>query len=110
MSRDSDINVLLAEVTSYEKLPVGWDSYDGLPACGKAVSFAKEILLRLIHLPVPLPRVSPISTGVHLSWPNLDIEIDDESVIFDFKGHKDAVEDCEYDWRVAKKHIKEATE
>ena len=110
MSRGSDINVLLAEVTSYEKLPVGWDSYNGLPACEKAVSFAKEILLRLIHLPAPLPRVSPISTGVHLSWPSLDIEIDDESVVFDFKGAGDAIEDTEYDWRDAIAHIKEATE
>lgn len=88
MSGDRNLKIvsLLRIVTEYQDLQDNWDTYGGKPACDKAVGFAVKVLKALIvATDIPIPIVSPISTGVFLDWHLGDydgvyFEVDNESV------------------------------
>ena len=85
--RDQSIDGLIATVRSYGDLPYGWDTYNGLAASDQAIRFAVGLLEEVRKLPdIPLPQLSPIGSGVMLTWAvgfhSLYFEVDDESVFF----------------------------
>lgn len=82
----------IATIEGYASLPANWDTYGGLPACEKVVTFAVGLLRELMRASgVPPPRVAPISTGVYMTWEGPTtrayIEADVGAVLFVAEGH-----------------------
>lgn len=80
MTRTESLDSLIATVKTYADLPDNWDSYDGLPACEKAITFTVGLLEQLrTRDAIPLPRVLPISSGVYVDFSDdYYVEVDED--------------------------------
>jgi hypothetical protein len=84
------------------ELPGGWNSYKASPIRKENVTFAVELLGRLMRIDTPAPNVVPrVRGGVQLEWHtrgvNLEIAIDSPGdvnfFVEDIQGQKEPMEE-----------------
>lgn len=92
----------LSKIESYRFLERGFDHYGGLPASERTIEFGKGLVHALAeaYLHIPPPTITPISTGMFISWKEADrelyFEVEDDSVLSVYRV-KDAVVECDED-------------
>ena len=79
--REKHLKKAINKINSYRDLEDNWDTYGGVCITEQVAEFAIALLTKITS--IPLPRISPISTGVYLNWKEDDIyvEIDEDSVL-----------------------------
>jgi hypothetical protein len=65
------------QLEEFQRYPVGWDSYKGVPLRTDIGNFALTILTNILKPQTPLPQVIPTSSGgVQFEWHERDIDLE----------------------------------
>lgn len=68
---------ILDKLIDFLKLPLGWDSYKGVPLRYDTGMFGLQILGDVMTARTPLPEVIPVSTGgVQFEWHQADFDLE----------------------------------